>query len=81
MAKKNKSSQIKSNYPIGKPSVKPESKNESDFYTKHKSTIWTIIVLVILTIFFIINNTRKIPEEGPYPPNYKQGEIESETLQ
>lgn len=72
MAKRIKSSQTKTNYPIGKQTVNPESKQETDFYTKHKSTIWTIIVLIILTIFFIINNTRKIPDEGPYPPNSKQ---------
>lgn len=81
MAKRNKSSQTKTNYPIGKQTEKPESKQGSDFYTKHKSTIWTVIVLIILTFFFIINNTRNIPEEGPYPPNYKQERIESEIVQ
>ena len=77
MAKRIKSSQTKVNYPIGKQTVKPESKQGTDFYTKHKSTIWTVIVLIILAIFFIINNTRKIPDEGPYPPNYKQKKIEN----
>lgn len=43
-----------------KPSIDPKLKN----------TIWTIITIVILLIFFIINNTRTEPEEGPYPPNY-----------
>lgn len=76
MAKKNKSSSTKTNYPIGKQAVKPES----EFYTKHKSTIWTIIVLVILTIFFIINNTREIPDEGPYPPNSKKEKTQNESL-
>jgi uncharacterized integral membrane protein len=70
MAKKNKVNRTKQNYPIGKQAVKQEPEKHSDFYTKHKSTIWTVIVLVILTIFFIINNTRKVPDEGPYPPNY-----------
>lgn len=37
---------------------------------KYKNTIWTIVIIVILTIFFIINNTRDEPEQGPYPPNY-----------
>jgi len=36
---------------------------------KIKSTIWTVITLIILLVFFIINNTRTEPEEGPYPPN------------
>lgn len=70
MAKKNKVNRTKPNYPIGKQIAKDESKKNSDFYSKHKSTIWTVIILVILTIFFIINNTRKVPDEGPYPPNY-----------
>lgn len=37
---------------------------------KHKNTIWTIIILLILLTFFIVNNTRTVPEEGPLPPNY-----------
>jgi hypothetical protein len=37
---------------------------------KYKNTIWTVIVLVILLVFFIVNNTRKEPEQGPLPPNY-----------
>lgn len=63
MAKKQKSIKPK---PIGKKQVD----KQPDFYHKHKNTVWTIIVLVVLTIFFIVNNTRKIPEHGSYPPNY-----------
>lgn len=37
---------------------------------KLKSTIWTVITIIILLIFFIVNNTRTEPEEGPYPINY-----------
>jgi len=37
---------------------------------KHKNTIWTVIVLVILGVLFVINNTREVPEEGQYPPNH-----------
>lgn len=37
---------------------------------KLKSTIWTVITIITLLIFFIVNNTRTEPEEGPYPPNY-----------
>jgi hypothetical protein len=66
---------------MGKQVGKQESQKESDFYHKHKSTIWTIIVLVALMIFFIINNTREIPDEGPFPPNYIQRESSGETLQ
>ena len=44
---------------------------------KFKNTIWTIITLIILLVFFIINNTRTEPEEGPYPPNYSIGKVNS----
>jgi hypothetical protein len=27
---------------------------------------------VILVIFFIVNNTRYVPDQGPYPPSYNQ---------
>ena len=37
---------------------------------KLKSKIWTAITIIVLLVFFIINNTRTEPEEGPYPPNY-----------
>ena len=37
---------------------------------KLKSTIWTVITIIVLLIFFIVNNTRNEPAEGPYPPNY-----------
>lgn len=63
MAKKNT---VQKERKIGK-QVQPK-KNLVD--PKHKNTIWTIIIIVVLTIFFIINNTRDEPEEGPYPPNY-----------
>jgi len=73
MAKKSKTNQPKINYPIGKQASKQQVEKESDFYHKHKSTIWTVIVLVVLTFFFIVNNTRKVPEQGSYPPNYLKG--------
>ena len=44
---------------------------------KHKNTIWTVIILVILLIFFIFNNTRDEPEQGPYPPGYKRVNVET----
>jgi len=73
MAKKNKTNQQKSNYPIGKTAAKSQEEKEQDFYHKHKSTFWTVIILIVLTFFFIVNNTRKVPDEGPYPPNYLKG--------
>lgn len=79
MAKKNKSNQPKANYPIGKSGAKQQEIKEGEFYHKHKSTIWTIVVLIILTFFFIVNNTRKVPEEGSYPPNYLKGNTANET--
>ncbi len=46
---------------------------------KHKNTFWTVVVLVILLIYFIINNTRDEPEQGPYPPGYKPAKVETTT--
>ena len=42
---------------------------------KLKNTIWTVITIIVLLIFFIINNTRTEPEEGPYPPNYTPAQV------
>ena len=42
---------------IGK--TKIEKKHLID--PKYKNTVWTIVILVILVIFFIINNTRDVP--------------------
>lgn len=80
MAGKNKGAKQKGNMPIGS-QAKKEITKETDFYHKHKSTIWTIAVIIVLTIFFIINNTRKVPEEGPYPPNYIKGNSGTESSQ
>ncbi|HLG33030.1 MAG TPA: hypothetical protein VI362_08295 [Ignavibacteriaceae bacterium] len=52
--------------PIGKQKIE----KKSSVNPKHKNTVWTAIVLAILLVLFIINNTREIPEEGPYPPNH-----------
>jgi len=37
---------------------------------KYKNTFWTAVIVLILVIFFIVNNTRSVPEQGPYPPSY-----------
>jgi len=78
MSAKNRNTKQKSTPPIGKQSVRQIEK-APDFYTKHKSTLWTMIVLIALTIIFIINNTREVPEQGPYPPNYLKGYSENGT--
>jgi hypothetical protein len=48
----------------------PEKKHLID--PRYKSLFWTIVIVTILIIFFIINNTRQVPETGPYPPYYKK---------
>ncbi len=52
--------------PIGK---KPEEKKHL-INPQYKNTFWTIVIVIILTIFFIVNNTRSVQERGTYPPNY-----------
>ena len=42
---------------------------------KVKNTIWTVITIIVLLVFFIINNSRTEPEEGPYPPNYSPTKV------
>jgi hypothetical protein len=37
---------------------------------RYKNTAWSIAIVVILVIFFIVNNTVSVPEQGPYPPAY-----------
>ncbi len=64
MAKKNNN--INRDRKIGKQVI--EKKPRMD--PKLKSTIWTVFTIIVLLIFFIVNNTRTEPEEGPYPQNY-----------
>jgi hypothetical protein len=45
---------------------------------RYKNLFWTVVFVVVLTIFFIINNTRKTPESGPYPPGYDAGKQQSQ---
>jgi hypothetical protein len=52
--------------PIGKKPV--EKKHLID--PRYKNTFWTIVTIVALTIFFIVNNTKSVQEQGSYPPNY-----------
>jgi uncharacterized integral membrane protein len=78
MSAKNRNTKQKPSPPIGK-QVGKQLEKEPDFYAKHKSTLWTVIVLIVLTVFFIINNTRKVPDEGAYPPNYLKGNSANET--
>jgi uncharacterized integral membrane protein len=73
MAKKK---QTKKHTQIGK--TKVEKKPLID--PKHKSTFWTILILVILAIFFVINNTRTEPEQGAYPPGYKPAQTETSNV-
>ena len=55
-----KERQIGKKLPVKKPIIDP----------RYKNTVWTIVIGIILIIFFIVNNTRSVPESGPYPPSY-----------
>lgn len=37
---------------------------------KFRSFVYSVLFILALIIFFIVNNTRSVPEKGPYPPNY-----------
>jgi hypothetical protein len=37
---------------------------------RYRGMIETIIFVIVAIIFFVINNTRKEPDHGPYPPHY-----------
>lgn len=39
---------------------------------KQRSRLYTGLFIVIVAAFFIINNSRKEPKEGPLPPDYTQ---------
>ena len=78
MSKNQKRKYSKKTYPANQKFGNKESSKKPDFYGEHKNTIWTIIVLIVLTIFFIVNNTRDVPERGPYPPNYNEKNIPDE---
>lgn len=46
---------------------------------KLKSRIETIVFLLVVLFFFVLNNTRKEPESGPYPPFYnKSGQVSTQ---
>ena len=73
MAKEKKKNQSRQ---IGKTSAQ-EKKPLLD--PKLKSRIETIVFLLVLLFFFILNNTRKEPESGPYPPFYnKTGQVSNQ---
>ncbi len=65
---------IKRERHIGK--NKPEKKPFID--PKYKNTFWTVVIVFILLIFFILNNTRPEPEHGEYPPNYNSNQVHKE---
>jgi hypothetical protein len=57
-----------------KPKERKIGKNETSkkhlIDPRYTNLIWTSITVIVLLVFFIINNTRTEPEQGPYPPYY-----------
>jgi uncharacterized integral membrane protein len=45
---------------------------------RYKNAIWTAVILIILLIFFIVNNTREVAEKGPYPPYYNPNKVSTQ---
>ena len=58
--KRNRQKQVRNLKKEKKPLIDP----------KYKNTFWTVVILIVLAVFFIINNTRNEVKEGPYPPGY-----------
>jgi hypothetical protein len=44
---------------------------------RYQNLFWTSLTIVVLLVFFIINNTRKEPDQGPYPPYYNANGTQS----
>ena len=61
-----KERQIGKNSTIKKPLIDP----------RYKNTIWTVFFLIVLLIFFIMNNTIQVSERGPYPPTFNSSNHE-----
>jgi hypothetical protein len=61
-----KERQIGKNFPVKKPLIDP----------RYKNTIWTAFFLIILVVFFIMNNTVQVSEKGPYPPTFNSSNHE-----
>ncbi|MDR3667236.1 MAG: hypothetical protein P4L35_10380 [Ignavibacteriaceae bacterium] len=55
-----KERQIGKNITVKKPFIDPRFKN----------TVWTVFFIIVLLIFFIMNNTVQVAEKGPYPPTF-----------
>lgn len=47
---------------------------------KYKNLVFTGILIVVIAVFFIVNNSQNEPAQGPYPPNYKGGAANSELM-
>jgi len=54
-------------------SQKPEKKPLIN--PRYKNLVTTISIIAIIAIFFIVNNSKSEPEQGPYPPNYNKNEL------
>ena len=61
-----KERQIGKNSTIKKPLIDP----------RYKNTIGTVFFLLVLLVFFIMNNTVQVPESGPYPPTFNSSNHE-----
>lgn len=44
-------------------------------YKKNRSRVYTLIILLVMLYFFIVNNTKDEPKEGPYPPGYVPNQL------
>lgn len=71
MAQKNKPKDRK----IGKQQI--EKKPLID--PRYKNLIYTVAFILVVAVFFIVNNSQSEPNQGPYPPNYQENSKGSQT--
>ncbi|MGE5432624.1 MAG: redoxin domain-containing protein [Syntrophomonadaceae bacterium] len=58
--------------------TKQQAVKKSLIDPKYKNLIFTGILIAVIAIFFIVNNSRNEPAQGPYPPNYKGASANAE---
>ncbi len=68
--KKSKANRVDETKTVKKPLINP----------KYKSYVYTGVFLAVVLLLFVLNNTNGEPDNGPYPPKYKEASANTEML-